>query len=83
MQWCREVANLVGEVEYLRQMTEIMKRMVMEHGLEEKGGERGDQVARLEEAEEAEEKEKCEEVVTPDDISTEESRNEKEIAERN
>ena len=37
-------------------MTEIMKRMVMGHGLDEKGGERGDQVARLEEAEEAEEK---------------------------
>ena len=83
MQGCRELAKLVGEVEDLRQMTEIMKRMVMGHGLEEKGGKRGDQVARLEEAEEAEEKEKCEEVVTPDDISTEESRNEKEIAERN
>ena len=79
MQGCREVAKLVGEVEDLRQMTEITKRMVMGHGLEEKGGERGDQVAKLEEAEE---KEKCEEVVTPDDISTEESRNEKEIAER-
>ena len=77
------MAKLVGEVEDLRQKTEIMKRMVMEHGLEEKAGERCDQVARLEEAEEAEEKEKCEEVVTPDDISTEESRNEKEIAERN
>ena len=82
MQGCRELAKSVGEVEDLRQMTEIMKRMVMGDGLEEKGGERGDQVARLEEAEEAEEKEKCEEVVTPDDISTEESRNEKEIAER-
>ena len=85
MQGCREVAKLVGEVEDLRQMTEIMKRMVMGHGLEEEGGERGDQVARLEEAEEAEEaeKEKCEEVLTPDHLSTEESRNEKEVAERN
>ena len=34
------MAKLVGEVEYLRQMTEMMKRMVMGHGLEEKGGER-------------------------------------------
>ena len=39
-------------------------------------------MARLEETEEAEEKKKCEKVVTPDDISTEESRNEKAIAER-
>ena len=56
---CREVAWLVGEVEYLRQMMETMKRMVMGLGLEEKGGQTGVRVARREE-------EKGEEVLTPD-----------------
>ena len=42
---------------------ESMKRMVIGQGLEEKGGVRGDRVARVDEAEE---KEKCEEVVTTD-----------------
>ena len=60
---CREVARLFGEVEDLRQIMESMKRMVIGQGLEEKGGVRGDRVARVDEAEE---KEKCEEVVTPD-----------------
>ena len=59
---CRTVASLVGEVEDLRQMMEIMKRMVTGQELKEKRGETGDQVARLEEADE---KEKCERV-TPD-----------------
>ena len=38
---CREVTRLVGEVEDLRQMMEIMKRIVTGLGLEEKGEETG------------------------------------------
>ena len=59
---CREVARLFAEVEDLRQIIESMKRKVIGQGLEEKGGVRGDRVARVDEAEE---KDKCEEVVTP------------------
>ena len=64
---CREVTRLVGEVEDLRQMLESMKRIVIGLGLEEKGGETGDRMAELGEAE------KCEEVITPDN-STEGNR---------
>ena len=52
---CSEVARSAGEVEELRQIMEIMKRMVTGLGLEEKGGQTGDLVARREE-----EKEKAE-----------------------
>ena len=51
---CTEVARLVGEVEDLRKMMESLKRMFTGQGLEEKGGETGDQEATLEEAEEKE-----------------------------
>ena len=70
---------LVGEVGYLRQMMESMKRMITREGLEEERRVTGIQVARLEETEE---KEKCERVITPGNSSTEESRNGKETAER-
>ena len=56
-----------------------MKRMITGQGLEEESGETGDQVAGREETEE---KEKCERVMTPGDILTEESRKGKETAER-
>ena len=58
---------------------ESMKRMMTRQGLEEEGGETEIQVARLDETEE---KKKCERVMTPDNSSTEESRNGKETAER-
>ena len=58
-------------------MMESMKRMVTAQGLEEKQGETGDRVARLEEADE---KEKCERVMTPDNSSTEEERTGRETA---
>ena len=45
----RGVERLVGEVGYLRQMMESMKRMITGQGLEEENGETGGQVARLEE----------------------------------
>ena len=45
------MALLVGEVEYPRQMMEIVMRMVPAHGLEEKGRGTGHRVAGLEEAE--------------------------------
>ena len=76
---CREVARLVGEVEDIRQVLENMKRMITGQGLEEESGETGDQVAGREETEE---KEKCERVMTPGNILTEESRKGKETAER-
>ena len=76
---CREVARLVGEVEDIRQVLENMKRMITGQGLEEESGETGDQVAGWEETEE---KEKCERVMTPGNILTEESRKGKETAER-
>ena len=60
--------RLVGEVEDLRQMMEIMKRIVTRLGLEDKGEETGDRVAELGEAE------KCEGVMTPDNNSTEGNR---------
>ena len=44
---CREVARLVGEVEYIRQMMESMTRIVTGQGLEEEGEETGDRVAKL------------------------------------
>ena len=56
-----------------------MKRMITGQGLEEESGETGDQVAGREETEE---KEKCERVMTPGNILTEESRKGKETAER-
>ena len=68
---CSEVARLVGEVEDIRQVLENMKRMITGQGLEEESGETGDQVAGREETEE---KEKCERVMTPGNILTEESR---------
>ena len=71
---CKEVARLVGEVGDLRQMMDIMKRMITGQKLEEESGE-----TRLEVTEE---KEKCERVMTPGNSSTEESRNGKETAER-
>ena len=55
-----------------------LKRMITGQGLEEESGETGDQVARREETE----KEKCEPVMTPRSILTEESRKGKETAER-
>ena len=57
----RQAARLAGELIYLRQMMDNMKRMITGHGLEEESGETGDQVARREETEE---KEKCEPVMT-------------------
>ena len=42
------MARLVQEVEYIRQTIETMKRMVTGLGLEEKGGQAGDRVARRE-----------------------------------
>ena len=74
-----EMTRLVGELGYLRQIMESMKRVVTGQGLEEESGEGGDQVARLEETEE---KEKCERVMTPGNRSNEESRSGKEIEER-
>ena len=53
---CTEGARLVGEVEDLRKMMEILKLMVTGQGLEETSGETGGQEATLEEAEE---REKC------------------------
>ena len=53
---CREVARLVGEVEDLRKMIGSLKMMVTGQGVEGKGGDTGDRVAGLEEAE----KERCE-----------------------
>ena len=53
------MAILVGGVEVLRQLVESMKMMVTGQGWEEKGGETGDRVAGLEEAD----KEKCEGVI--------------------
>ena len=61
-------------------MMDSMKRMITGQGLEEESGETGDQVARREET--VEEKEKCEPVMTPGSILTEESRKGKETAER-
>ena len=76
---CRQAARFVGELRYLRQMMDSMNRMISGQGLEEESGETGDQVARREETEE---KEKCEPVMTPSSILTEESRKGKETAER-
>ena len=56
-----------------------MKRMITGQGLVEESGETGDQVAGREETEE---KEKCERVMTPGNILTEESRKGKETAQR-
>ena len=58
-------------------MMDSMKRMITGQGLEEENGETGDQVARREETEE---KEKCEPLMTPGNILTEESRKGKETA---
>ncbi len=58
-----------------------MKMLVTGQGLEEKRGETRDRVVRLEEAGEKD-KQKCKGVMTPDNSSTEESRNGKETAER-
>ena len=76
---CRQAARLVCELRYLRQIMDSMKRMITGQGLEEESGETGDQVARRGETEE---KEKCEPVMTPGSILTEESRKGKETAER-
>ena len=76
---CRQAARLVGELRDLRQMMDSLKRMITGQGLEEESGETGDQLARREETEE---KEKCEPVMTPGSILTEESRKGKETAER-
>ena len=76
---CRQAARLVGELGYLRQMMDSLKRMITGQELEEESGETGDQVARRKETEE---KEKCEPVMTPRSILTEESRKGKETAER-
>ena len=59
--YSRDMTRLVGEVEDLRQMMESMKRIVTGLGLEEKGVETGDRVAKLGEAEK-----KCEGEMTPD-----------------
>ena len=75
---CRQMARLVGEVGDIRQMMESMKRMVTGHGLEERRRNRGSSGN----TGKADENEKCERVTTPDNSSTEESRNEKETAER-
>ena len=56
-----------------------LKRMITGQELEEESGETGDQVAKREETEE---KVKCEPVLTPGSILTEESRKGKETAER-
>ena len=76
---CRQAAMLVGELRYLRQMMDSMKRMITGQGLVEESGDTGDQVARREETEE---KEKREPVMKPGSILTEESRKGKETAER-
>ena len=73
-----QAARLVGELRYLRQMMHSLKRMITGQGLEKESGETGDQVARRVETEE---KEKCEPVMTPASILTEESRKGKETAE--
>ena len=66
---CTAVATLVGEVEDLRQMVESMKRVVTGQGLEEKTGETGVRLARLEEADEKDKK-KCKGVMAPGHSST-------------
>ena len=76
---CRQAAGLVGELRYLRQMMDSLKRMITGQGLEEEIEETGDQVAGQEETEE---KEKCERGMTPGNILTEDSRKGKETAER-
>ena len=76
---CTEVTRLVGEVGYIRQMMESMKRMITRQELEEERGVTLIPVARLEDTEE---KEKCERVMTPGNSSSEESRKGKETAER-
>ena len=76
---CRQAARLVGELRDLRQMMDSLERMITGQGLENESGETGDQVARREETEE---KEKCEPVMTPGSILTEESWKGKETAER-
>ena len=76
---CREVARLVGEVAYLRQKMDSIKKIITGQGLEVERGETGDQVVRLEETEE---KEKCERVMTPGNCATEENRKGKETEER-
>ena len=58
-------------------MMDSTKRMISGQGLEEESAETGAQVARREETEE-----KCEPVMTPGSILTEESRKGKETAER-
>ena len=65
---CRQAARLVGELTYLRQILDSLKRMITGQGLEEESGETGDQVARREETEE---KEKREPVMTPGNSLTE------------
>ena len=74
---CWEVTRCVGELEDLRKMMESMKRIVTGQGLEEKGGEIGDRMAGLDEAEE-----KCEGVMPPYSSSTEGNRNIKETVGR-
>ena len=74
---CRQAARLVGELRDLIQMMDSTKRMISGQGLEEESAETGAQVARREETEE-----KCEPVMTPGSILTEESRKGKETAER-
>ena len=76
---CRQAAMLVGELRYLRQMMDSMKRMITGQGLVEESGDTGDQVAKREETEE---KEKREPVMKPGSILTEESRKGKETVER-
>ena len=76
---CRQAARLVGGLGYFRQMMDSMKRMITGQGLDVESGETGDQVAGREETEE---KEKCEHVMTPGNILTEESRKGTETAER-
>ncbi len=50
----REVTRLVGEVDYLKQIMESMKRIVTRLGLEDKGEETGGRLVELEEAEKCE-----------------------------
>ena len=76
---CGQAARLVGELRDLRQIMDSMKRMISGQGLQEESGETGDQVARREDTVE---KEKCEPVMTPGSILTEETRKGKETAER-
>ena len=73
------MARLVGQIEDIRQVLETMKRMITGQGLEDESGETGDPVTGREETEE---KEKCELVMPPGNILTEESRKGKETAER-